>query len=213
MTTSGTISSTMTARQVIARAFQQAKIIAGGETPTSDEIDTGVMILNLMLKSWQTDCNLWRETAGTVTATTATTTLDPRCIDVIEARLVTTHDRPLTRWEWGEYVSTPNKAVVGNPSCFVFRRQRDAVTLTLWPVPVSATIAFTYARVIEDVTEPEETLDVPQEWLECVSTNLAVRLAEEFGSDIPNTIVERAGSLLLQMRDLDRPSSIFMGAA
>jgi hypothetical protein len=214
MTTSGVITSTMTTREVLTRAFRQSKIIASGEVPTSDEMETGVTVLNLMLKSWQADgCNLWRETSGTITATGATTTLSPRCLDVLEARLVTAHDRPLTRWEWGEYVSIPNKAVVGNPSCFVFRRQRDTATLTLWPVPVSARIDYTYARVVDDVTDDLDlTLDVPQEWLECVVTNMAVRLAEEFGAEISPTVFQRAEMLLTQMRDLDRPSSIFMGA-
>lgn len=215
MTTSGTISSALTVRQVLTRAYRQARIIASGETPTGDEMDTGIEILNLMLKSWQTDCNLWRETEGEITVTTAETVLDPRCIDILEARLVTTHERPLTRWEWGEYVAIPNKAVIGNPSCFVFRRQRDTVSIVLWPVPVSAVIAFTYARVIQDVTTLEETLDVPQEWLECITTNLAVRLAEDFGAMeyLPATVFQRAETLLTQMRDLDRPSSYFMGAS
>lgn len=215
MTTSGVISSTLTVREALTRAFRQAKILSGNETPTSDELTDGMTTLNLMLKSWQSDgCGIWRELSDSFSTSTAQTTLDPRVMDVMEARLtVSGVDRPLARWEWGDYVNTPNKAATGTPCVYVFRKGRDDVSLFLWPVPSTAmTISYTAARVIEDITTPDETLDVPQEWLECVVTNMAVRLAEEFGSDIPGTVVQRAETLLNQMRDLDRPASIFMGA-
>lgn len=214
MTTSGVITSTLTVREALIRAFRQAKIISGGETPTSDEMTDGITVLNLMLKSWQSDgCGIWREMEDSVSTDTAQTTLDPRAMDVIEARLtVSGIDRPLARWEWGDYVGTPNKAATGTPCVYVFRKGRDSVSMYLWPVPSAAmTISYTAARVIDDVTTLEETLDVPQEWLECVVTNMAVRLAEEFGSDIPGTVIVRAETLLNQMRDLDRPASVFMG--
>lgn len=213
MATSGTISFTMTFREAFTRAMQMAKIVASGETPAPDESESGMATANLMLKSWQTDCNLWRELSDTVTASTATTTLDPRVMDVQEARLTETWgDRPLTRWEWGEYIGLPNKAAAGYPTVFVFRRGRDASTISLWPVPATpVTISFTAARVIEDIDTLDDNLDLPQEWLETFVTNLAVRLAEEYGSDIPGTVVQRAQILLNQMRDLDRPASYFMG--
>lgn len=214
MATSGSISFTMTFREAFTRAMRMAKIVASGETPASDEAEDGMALANLMLKSWQADCNLWREEAGVLTTDQAKTVLDPRVIDVQEARVTATWgDRPLTRWEWGEYVGLPNKAAVGTPTVFVFRRGRDETTLTLWPVPATeTTISYSSARVIEDITTLEDNLDLPQEWLECFVTNLAVRLAEEYGADIPGTVNQRAETLLVQMRDLDRPASYFMGA-
>lgn len=218
MTTSGVITSTMTAREVITDALTaRTAIFSPGETIDTDSLTTGMSMLNLMLKSWQTDCNIWRELSDTVSATTAQTTLDPRVMDVLEARLtISGYDRPLTRWEWGEYINIPNKAVTGQPCAYVFRKARDAVSLYLWPVPSSAmTISYTAARVIEDVTSPEETLDVPQEWLEAVICNLAVRLWPAFNANNANppaVLVAMADKLYSQMRDLDRPASVFMGA-
>lgn len=213
MATSGSIDFTMTFREAFTRAMRMAKIVASGETPAADEAEDGMAVANLMLKSWQTDCNIWRELSDVLVTDTATTVLDPRVMDVLEARLTETWgDRMLTRWEWGEYISLPNKATTGHPSVFVFRRGRDESTLTLWPVPSSAmTISFTAARVAEDVTSLDENLDLPQEWLECFVTNLAVRLAEEYGAEVLPTVFQRAQTLLTQMRDLDRPASYFMG--
>lgn len=218
MTTSGMISSTLTVRQVIEQALvDRTAIFSPGETVDADSLSTGIRILNLMLKSWQTDCNLWRELSDSVSTSTAQTTLDPRVMDVLEARLTRSGiDRPLTRWEWGEYVSLPNKAATGTPSVYVFRKGRDSVSLFLWPVPSEAmTISYTGARVIDDVTDAEETLDVPQEWLEAVVCNLAVRLWPAFNSNNANPpalLVAMADQLYAQMRDLDRPASYFMGA-
>lgn len=215
MTTSGVITSNLTVREHATRAMRMAKIIASGETPTSDELADIITILNLMLKTWQAEgCNLWRELSDTVSATTAQTTLDPRVLDVLEARVTASGiDRPLARWEWGEYISLPNKAAIGTPSIFVFRKARDSVSIFLWPVPSAAmTVSYTAARVIDDVTDLEETLDVPQEWNECIATNLAVRLAEEFGSDISQSVYARAELLKAQMMDFDRPASVYMGA-
>lgn len=219
MTTSGVITSTLTVREVIEQALiDRTAIFSPGETIDADSLATGVRALNLMLKSWQADgCNLWRELSDTVSATTAQTTLDPRVMDVLEARLtINGIDRPLCRWEWGEYVGMPNKATTGNPSIFVFRKARDSVSMFLWPVPSTAmSISYTAARVIDDVTDADETLDVPQEWLETVVCNLAVRLWPAFNANNANPpalLVAMAGDLYAQMRDLDRPASVFMGA-
>lgn len=209
MSTSGTIDTIMTARMIGRRALQKIGVLAAGETFTADEGEDIVSELNVMLKSWQTDCNLWREQEASVTVSTAEITLDPRVIDVMEARIVTGYERPLARWEWGQFVSIPNKAQPGIPSCFTLKKDRDAVRMRFWPVPHQPMdVLYTAARVIEDVTDLEQELDVPQAWIECVILNLAVRLASEFGGD-SSRIEARADELLAQMRDMDRPASVF----
>lgn len=212
MSTSGQIGFNMTARDVIRRAMQKAAILSPGEAPTDNEAQDAVTDLNLMLKSWQIDANLWRQAQDSVTVTSAETVLDPRVIDVIEARLERFgQERPLTRWEWGDYVSIPNKAQAGQPTCFVVRNDRDSTRLIVWPVPASAVINFTAARVIEDVVSLNDNLDVPQEWLECVVLNLAKVLAPSYGAALPPEDSARADMLLAQMRAMDRPASYNLG--
>jgi len=214
MTTSGTITATMTAREIINKALARLAIIASGETATSDEAQDAMVDLGLMLKSWQTDCNLWREEEVTFVATTVETVLEPRCIDVIEARIETPYERPLARWEWGDYINIPTKTQAGTPSCFTVRKQRDSVSMLLWPAPSiarPANVVCTVARVIEDVTDLEQTIDVPQEWIECVVLNLAVIIAPSYGATPSPLVMQRADTLLTQMRDLDRPASYSMG--
>ena len=220
--TSGTISTFMTAQDIMTAAAQELGVLGAGEYPDADEAAAMLPRLNWMLKSWQANgANLWRQTEGSVTfpINTATVTLDPFVIDVIEARLVqtSTFERPLQRWERGEYMQIPNKATPGWPTAFYLDKQRDAVTLTLWPVPNEAlTVLFTYARVIEDVTDEAQLVDVPQQWMETVYTCLAARCANLYGATRldPNTVAmvqARAAELEQKMLDSDRPASVFLG--
>jgi len=213
---SGQIDSTLTVRQVGTRAMQLLSVLGLGETPTGDESDHFMESLNLMLKSWQAEgVNLWRQTNITFDTVVgqATYTLTPRPVDVQSASINYGYDREMQRWELGEYDQIPNKATLGYPTCYYVDRQRDDVTMTLWPVPNSVqTVTYTAARVIDDVTDLEETLDVPQAWLECVVYNLAVALYPVLGGQRIEIIGAKAATLYNKMLDFDRPSSIFMGS-
>jgi len=221
MATSGTINETFTARDVITKAMKLITVLGGGETPNADDASDGLDQLQWMLKSWQADgCNLWREEEETIVfpAATETVTLDPRVLDVQEARVEIdpTFQRILARWERGEYITLPNKMAPGQPTIFYFRRKRDTVTMTLWPVPTIETNIFcTTARVIEDVTDLDQTLDVPQEWSETVTYNLAARLLDSFGITetrpvLAASIASKAASLYDKLSGFDRPSAVFL---
>jgi hypothetical protein len=222
MATSGTIDETMTARQVCTAAAQDLGVYGAGESVSASDMAEMVRRLSFMLKSWQADgVNLWREADGEVEflAGEKTVTLYPYCLDVLEARLVqsSTFLRPLQRWELGEYKQLPNPDQPGIPAAFYVGKGTGAVALSLWPVPQSdVTIRYTYSRVIEDVTDANQNLDVPQEWLEAVWTNLAVRCASMFGAARLDPaglqlLIGRAATLEQKMLDQDRPASIFMG--
>lgn len=220
MATSGLISSTMTARDVVYRALRIITVYGANDTPSAEDAQEGMEQLNWMLKSWQADgCNLWREedAAIVIPADTPTVILDPRVIDIQEARLQrdATMQMPMQRWERGQYVTLPNKATSGYPTTFFFRRERDQAALSVWPVPTEdMTIYASIARVIEDVTDLGQNIDVPQEWNECVYYNLASRLLDVFGTVetrqvLAASIRGRAQQLYDQLSNFDRPSSVF----
>lgn len=224
MATSGTTDSTMTATQIMNAAAQELGYIGAGEVLSGEEYEDILPRLNFMLKSWQAEgVNLWREAEETVTfpAGTATLTLDPFCLDVLDARLVqsSTYQRPLQRWEIGEYNAVPNKAQQGFPSAFYVRKAATSVSLSLWPVPVQdMDVVYIYSRVIEDVTDGTQTLDVPQQWLETVWVNLAARCATMFGATrldpaAAQFVQAKADALYQRMLDSDRPASVFLGSA
>lgn len=224
MALSGTINSTLTANQVMDAAAKELGYIGAGETLSGEEYEDVLPRLNFMLKTWGGDgVNLWREATDSVSfpSGTATVTLDPFVIDVLEARLLqySTFERPLQRWEMGEYNAIPNKATPGFPTAFYLRKQADAVSMTLWPVPSQDMVVnYSYARVIDDVTDGTQTIDVPQMWLETIWVNLAARCATLFGSTRldPSTVAfvqQKADMLYGKMLDADRPASYLLGPA
>jgi len=223
LTTSGVISSTMTAGEMMTYAMQELGVLGAGETPTGEEYEAMIPRLNFMLKTWQAKgCNLWRATTGTVVipADDASGALDPRIIDIQAARVVTgTNEIQMQQLGNGEYRQYPNKAQSGRPIVYYLDKQRDVVNLYVWPVPtVDTTIKIDYARVIEDVTTTTETLDIPQQWIETTYVCLAARCINLFGATRldPNTAAEvkqRAAEMEAELLDMDRPLSVMFGSA
>lgn len=223
MPTSGVITGEINAQEVMIRAMEDLGVLGAGEQPTAEEYESMLPRLNWMLKSWQAKgCNLWRTTTGSITiaAGTPSGTLDPDIIDVKAARVVYDGtEMPIQRWEEGEYRQIPRKLNPGRPTAFYVDKQRDETNLYVWPVPtVNTVLMLDYARVIEDVTDATQTLDVPQQWAETVWKCLAVRCATLFGATRldPTTLGElkqQAAILEQELLDMDRPASVFMGPA
>lgn len=170
MPTSGQTSGLYSVHQIIIAAMQDLGLLNAAESPSAEDAAAMMERLNWMLKDWQANgCNLWRDTQGELvfTAGQGSQVMAPRALDIIEARVVQSGgaERTLSRWEPEEYRQVPNKAAAGTPTCFVFEAGLNSANLTLWPVPNTATtVRYTYARVIEDVTELSQSIDVPQEW-------------------------------------------------
>lgn len=223
MTTSGSIAKTMIASEIVAAAMRMLGVLSSGEAPTAEETTDALAELNWMLKSWQgRGLTSWRDTDGSVTfpANTASMPL-PYCLDVMEARYIQSqgYERPLQRWERAQYRQIPNKATAGYPTAYTIEKTTNGIAMLLWPVPrENATILYSYTRVIEDVTDGAQTIDIPQEWLETAYLALAARLATTFGviRTDPNTaqiVMQRAAAMEQLLLDADRPASIYMGSA
>lgn len=221
MATSGDISGTLTARDICRMAML---LIGGplddGEVSTENGLVMTTM-LNFMLKSWQADgCNLWRlsDEALNIPANTASVVLDPRVLDVMEARYVqsSTFQRQLDRWEWGDYRSLPNKNAAGFPTCFALNKQRTEIIASFWPVPTEDTVIYySGARVIDDVNDLNDEVDVPQEWVETVYTVLAERCipwlnVDALSAPVANRVTARAKFLYDKLLSFDRPGSAYL---
>lgn len=215
MATSGTINSTLTARAIVTRALKLLSVAGAGQTVDAEDGADGLEALNWMLKSMQAEgVNMWREdeVSQVVLAGEIETLITPRVVDIQSARIVTGYQRTLARWERGEYDQIPNKTSPGIPSCYFLDQRLNETHLRLWPVPsMDMTVIYTAARVIEDVTDLDQTLDIPQMWLEAVCYNLAVRLYPSFGGERIDAVRAEAERLYALMLNHDRPASIYMG--
>lgn len=193
MTTSGSSDYTETRDQIISDSLQLLGVVGAGETPSSADITFAANILNKMIKGWQAQgIHLWKETNQIVTivAGQASYDLSPRPLNVISCLYSygTGLDRKMKKLGRSEYESLPTKTTSTGPStAFYYSPQLSTGTLYVWPVPTSTevtnsdTFTVTYMKTIEDFDASGDTPDFPQEWLECLTYNLAVRLAPAYG--------------------------------
>lgn len=217
MATSGSVDFSLTAREIITEAFQTAKVVAAGETPTADELEDGERKLNLMLKSWGSKEHLWIKTEGTqaLTATTASYAITGARRMLSVRRRTSSIDTPMNELSREEYYDLPTKSATGTPVSWYFDPQRSTRTLYVWPTATTAvaantTLYFTYLRVIEDIDSLENDPDVPQEWLEALIYNLAAKLALAYGSDMYPVLRVEAAQLLKDIEAQDQePVSVY----
>lgn len=177
---------TRTVRQIVNKALRKASLLDISEEAEAELSATTVEELDAMLKAWQGQPWMWTRTSGLLTLTTAASyTLDPvRPLQIITARLkrngIETPMQPMTRREYDEL---PIKTSTGLPTTFYYDRQREAALFYIWPVLSVAAgeqIAYTYTREVADIASPNDEIDVPGEWWDCVILNLAARMAMEF---------------------------------
>lgn len=221
MTTSGTISGVLTAGEFVKTACELLGIVAHDEDVDGSLMDTGIKHLNFMMKSWQADgCNLWRETNVLISwpANTQDGILSVNAFDIVDMRFydaVGNYQRLMTRYARADYNSLPVKGAAGFPTIYTVQRERSDLRMWVWPVPTTDVSFYAdMARVIEDVTDPSQTLDLPQEWTECAFYGLADRLANVSGVTdrvlpLAAKIQQNANRLYEAMRDFDRPASVY----
>lgn len=82
-----------------------------------------------------------------------------------------------------EYFELTNKLDTGAPVQAYYDPQLDNGKLYLWPAPdtVDWQIRFTFLESFQDWDSTANEGDFPQEWIEALTYNLAVRLAPEYG--------------------------------
>lgn len=219
MTTSGVTSLSLTAREVVKRAMKELGALAIGEEPEAAELEDGILSLNMMLKTWGQQDNLFREESGTMTVPggVAAAALPSGVRSIVGLWHIesATNERMLTGWNRMQYYSMPNRAAVGKPTIFYASTGRDQDDLYLWPVSATdVELRIIYNRSPEVVTDGDETLDVPEDWIEAVVLGLAARMAPMLGASdaAPQRVAQieaRAGAAYQMLLDLDRPDSYF----
>ena len=182
MATSGTRTFTLAVDEIIEDAY--ARI--GGEPQTGKEASVGRRQLNLLLQEWSNrNVQLWTvtESTQTLTANTASYTLNSHTVDITEAVIQKTNsdstvtDFELERISRDDYLKIPNKTDTGRPSQYFLDKQLTPVVY-LYPTPDAADVfKFNERRRIEDITAATETVDMPDRFLPCAVSGLAYYLA------------------------------------
>jgi hypothetical protein len=117
----------------------------------------------------------------------AYTTKLVRPLSILSARrfnAVSLLDTPISLYDRIEYEEFPNKTTEGTVNGIYYDRRGGANSsglLYTWPEPDSTDelIKFTFARPIQDFSTSSDDPDLPQEWIEALTWNLARRMAGE----------------------------------
>lgn len=218
MATSGTTAFSLTARDHCIDALRENAIVGITQTPTTAELDFCIRRLNAMLKSWQMNGVHWKQETieQTITANTATITLPTyvRGVNGVRYAQSATNERQMERFGRDEYNSLPNKAAGGVSTVYYVQRAEDGLVLYVWPVPTAnATIKVDIDRKMDTVTDADQTLDVPEELVETVYTNLAIRCRTVFQAPLDQEVYTRAKELERLMLDNYRPASYIIEVA
>ena len=82
-----------------------------------------------------------------------------------------------------DYFDLPNKTQAGTVIQAYYSRQEPAGSMYVWNTPSSAVeyLNWTGERNIQIITGPDDTFDLPAEWYDAITYNLAVRLIPKFG--------------------------------
>lgn len=105
-----------------------------------------------------------------------------------------------------DYLNLPNKNTSGTPVQFYYDPKIDFGTMFIWPAPTSTDnlLRFTYYRPLKVFTDSEDDPDFPNEWIEALAYNLAVRLAPRFGMPLAPEVGVLAVALHQNALDWDQ---------
>ncbi len=109
-----------------------------------------------------------------------------------------------------DYYALPIKSINGLSNQYYYDPQLDYGTLSLWPRPNDCNyrVHFTFERTMDDVINPNDSFDLPQEWLEPVTWQLALRLIPAFGKEKKAPfITDMAEKLMAKLLDFDKETT------
>jgi hypothetical protein len=184
MTTSGSRDFNLDVGEMIEEAYERC----GLEVRTGYDARTARRSLNLMFAEWANrGLNLWTVTQASITLTqgTATYTLQPDVVDILEMVLRRDGtDYEMDRISRSDYFDFPNKTNQGRPSQFFFNRQISPV-INLWQTPENSTdqIVYYYVRRLEDADTMVNTGGVPFRFYPCMVAGLAYYMAMKRAPD------------------------------
>lgn len=136
------------------------------------------------------------------------TTKCTRPIEITEARLHNSDgtDTPLNIISRNEYMAFPDKTSTGIPNSIYCDSRIDRMTVNVWPAcdDVKNYIKATVKMPIMDMDAAANNPEFPQEWYECLTTNLAVRLCPKCGRTASQELVAIATGSKMAAENFDR---------
>jgi hypothetical protein len=187
MATSGTTTFDLSLVESAEEAWERA----GSEVRSGYDLRTTRRSINLLMADWANrGVNLWTVASDSITLVpgTATYAVPDAAVDLIEQVIrtgagsaTTQADLTCYRISVSTYASIPNKLSPGRPLQVLVTRGQAGNSITLWPVPDSATpyvFTFWYLRRMSDAPlSGNQTNDLPYRFLNAFVAGLAYFIA------------------------------------
>lgn len=210
-----------TATAMITRAMRLARVIGRGETLDEDEASDGLIALNAMLDSWQTerlfvyqiqeDSFTWTATQSrTVGATGSFVMSLPARIDDSSHFQTNGIDYELTFLTQAQWASIPSKTVTSTiPTSMYVEYGTSLHTMYAYPVP-SASLTFKLRswQLLQTFATLTDALDLPMGYQRAIEYSLAEEFGPEFQTDIPQAVHALAIKARKNIKRLNVPQSV-----
>ena len=191
----------VTRDQIISSALRKLGVLELGDTPDATTVTNAAMVLNLMIKQWQTDgIKLWTTTEYTLplVANQKSYTVGPSGCDLTADRpmkliqawlrntVVTPNiDTPLQIISKQEYNILGSKSSTGVSNSIYLFPTNTFSTVYLYLMPTAAQVStyavhFVARRPLYDISASGDTPDFPNEWMQSLVWGLADQLALEY---------------------------------
>ena len=199
---------------IIEDAFQDAGLLPQGETPSSEQIVSGMRKLTDLINLWQTQgLKLWLNVdtpiplvagqgtytmypSGDIAMVKPMRAVDAYYIDVSGIR------RPLIPLSWNDYIRLSQVNQTGAINSYFINKQQTQLSVFFWLIP-DATAATGAAHLllqtqVTNFISVTETMNFPIEW------RIALRwgLADELATGQPQAIMDRCQQRAMQYRDM-----------
>ena len=192
-----------TAQTIIDRALRLIGAIASGESPTSAESSDGLVALNAMISSWQTEkLNVFAfvDTAFTLVASNGSYTVGPAGNFALTPRpskiescfvRISNIDYPVDLIDRDRWFGIADKTSTSDIPIYAYYEPSLATgTLLVWPVPNAASSLHIITwQSLSELSALSTTITLPQGYERALAYNLAIEVAPEFGQNPSQSVV------------------------
>jgi hypothetical protein len=194
----------MLASDLVQSALRLINVVASGETPSSDEAADGLVVLNQLLASWNTEeLSVYGTTNQQFTTTANVQNYSygqganwnaTRPVKIHSAGIVSGGLRqPLELIGAREWAAIPERALTGNlPMKLYSDNAYPSTNIFLWPRPAGAVIVDLYVFQEFAAFTAGDTFDLPPGYARAIRYCLACDLAPEYGRAVPPDVAETA---------------------
>lgn len=197
-----------TARRIINRALRLIQVLAAGETPRASEAADSLEALNSMLASWSAS-NLIVPYMVTrvfnVRGGVAQYQMPTRPVRIVGAWVNDeANDLPMNVISQADYLGIMNKDFQGLPASLFCDDLYPVASVYLYPVPdKSYVLTLRRWEALAQASTLDDEIELPGEYTEALSANLAVRLAPEYGTSVSSEVSAMASTALDLLRGLN----------